>query len=70
MQAAAAAAPPAAAPKEASGDDKQAAEAAKSRGNQLMAKKDYQGAVDAYTEAIEKDGSNPVYWSNRYGQQF
>ncbi|POY73325.1 hypothetical protein BMF94_3660 [Rhodotorula taiwanensis] len=45
--------------------DKQGAEAAKSRGNQLMAKKDYQGAIDAYSEAIDKDGSNPVYWSNR-----
>lgn len=46
--------------------DKQGAEAAKSRGNQLMAKKDYQGAIDAYSEAIDKDGSNPVYWSNRF----
>ncbi|GAA5880320.1 hypothetical protein JCM3774_006727 [Rhodotorula dairenensis] len=62
---AAAAAPAASAHKGVSADDKQAAEAAKSRGNQLMAKKDYQGAVDAYSEAIEKDGSNPVYWSNR-----
>ncbi|GAA6032252.1 hypothetical protein JCM8097_007146 [Rhodosporidiobolus ruineniae] len=45
--------------------DKEGAEAAKSRGNQLMAKKDYQGAIEAYGDAIEKDGSNPVYWSNR-----
>ncbi|GAA6003735.1 hypothetical protein JCM10207_003570 [Rhodosporidiobolus poonsookiae] len=51
--------------KETSAEDKQAAEAAKSRGNQLMAKKDYPGAIAAYGEAIEKDGSNAVYWSNR-----
>ncbi|BGP33501.1 Small glutamine-rich tetratricopeptide repeat-containing protein 2 [Rhodotorula toruloides] len=52
-------------PKEASAEDKQAADAAKSRGNQLMAKKDYPGAIEAYSEAIKKDASNPVYWSNR-----
>ncbi|BGP56584.1 hypothetical protein JCM8202_000230 [Rhodotorula sphaerocarpa] len=53
------------APEDVPAVDKAGAEAAKSRGNQLMAKKDYQGAIDAYTEAVGKDGSNPVYWSNR-----
>ncbi|GAA5940280.1 hypothetical protein JCM10213_008387 [Rhodosporidiobolus nylandii] len=63
----AAAAAPSAAPtvKEPSADDKKEADAAKSKGNQLMAKKDYQGAIDAYTEAIEKDATNAVFWSNR-----
>ncbi|GAA6063603.1 hypothetical protein JCM10212_006220 [Sporobolomyces blumeae] len=46
-------------------EDKAAAEQAKSKGNQLMAQKDYQGAIKAYGDAIEKDGSNAVYWSNR-----
>ncbi|GAA5933582.1 uncharacterized protein JCM15063_001354 [Sporobolomyces koalae] len=55
----------ASAPKEASADDKAAAEQAKSKGNQLMAQKDYQGAIEAYGQAIEKDGQNAVYWSNR-----
>jgi len=31
-----------------------------------MAQKNYQGAIDAYGEAIEKDGQNAVYWSNRF----
>lgn len=30
-----------------------------------MAKKDYQGAVAAYSDAIAKDARNPVYYSNR-----
>jgi len=30
-----------------------------------MASKDYKGAIDAYTKAIDKDGTNPVYYSNR-----
>lgn len=54
------------APKEVSADDRAAAEQAKSKGNQLMAQKNYQGAIDAYGEAIEKDGQNAVYWSNRF----
>jgi hypothetical protein len=31
-----------------------------------MAKKDYQGAIEAYGTAIEKDPTNAVFWSNRY----
>ena len=64
-QQAASSSPAASAPKEASADDKKEAEAAKGRGNQLMAKKDYQGAIAAYSDAIAKDARNPVYFSNR-----
>lgn len=30
-----------------------------------MASKDYQKAIDAYTEAIAIDPNNPIYYSNR-----
>lgn len=30
-----------------------------------MSSKDYDGAIAAYGEAIKKDASNPVYYSNR-----
>lgn len=30
-----------------------------------MSAKDYDGAVEAYTQAIGKDGTNAVYYSNR-----
>ncbi|BGP41563.1 Small glutamine-rich tetratricopeptide repeat-containing protein 2 [Rhodotorula kratochvilovae] len=53
------------APKEVTEEDKKEAEAAKGKGNQLMAKKDYAGAIAAYTDAIAKDARNPVYLSNR-----
>lgn len=45
--------------------DKEQAEKHKQTGNNLMASKDYQGAIDAYTEAIALDPNNPVYYSNR-----
>ncbi|GAA5917570.1 hypothetical protein JCM6882_001982 [Rhodosporidiobolus microsporus] len=61
----AAAAPVASAVKEPSAADKEEAEKAKVRGNQLMAKKDFPASIKAYGEAIEKDSTNPVYWSNR-----
>jgi hypothetical protein len=51
--------------KEVTPEDKKEADAAKSKGNQLMAKKDYPGAIEAYGVAIEKDGTNAVFWSNR-----
>ncbi|KAI9325075.1 hypothetical protein BDR26DRAFT_880001 [Obelidium mucronatum] len=48
------------------GDDSKAqAEAAKAVGNKLMAEKKYQAAIAKYTEAIELDGSNAVYYANR-----
>ncbi|KAM0786355.1 hypothetical protein ACM66B_001826 [Microbotryomycetes sp. NB124-2] len=49
----------------ATAEQKAQAEKAKARGNQLMASKDYEGAIKAYAEAIESDDKNPVYWSNR-----
>ncbi|GAA5988198.1 hypothetical protein JCM11641_001609 [Rhodosporidiobolus odoratus] len=63
--AASAPAPAASTVKEPTAEDKKEADAAKTRGNQLMAKKDYQGAIKAYGEAIEKDATNAVFWSNR-----
>ncbi|GAA5832471.1 hypothetical protein JCM11251_006465 [Rhodosporidiobolus azoricus] len=57
--------PAASAAKEPSASDKEEAEKAKVLGNQLMAKKDFAGSIEAYSDAIEKDGTNPVYWSNR-----
>ncbi|KAF7719321.1 Tetratricopeptide repeat-containing protein [Penicillium ucsense] len=37
----------------------------KSEGNALMAKKDFAGAIEAYTKALEIAPSNPIYLSNR-----
>lgn len=45
--------------------DTKAGDVFKNKGNTLMAQKDYNGAIDAYTQAIEADASNVVYYSNR-----
>lgn len=45
--------------------DKAKAEASKVKGNSLMSAKSYDQAIQAYTEAIAIDGTNPVYYSNR-----
>lgn len=45
--------------------DKAAAEDFKSKGNAEMAAKSYDAAIASYGKAIELDGSNPVYYSNR-----
>ncbi|KAJ5086433.1 Small glutamine-rich tetratricopeptide repeat-containing protein 2 [Penicillium alfredii] len=37
----------------------------KSEGNALMARKDYSGAIDQYTKALEIAPANPIYLSNR-----
>ncbi|KAG9102176.1 hypothetical protein FS749_013379 [Ceratobasidium sp. UAMH 11750] len=58
-------APATAAPTGPSASDKEKAEKHKQEGNNLMAAKEYQKAVDAYTEAIALDPNNPVYYSNR-----
>ena len=41
------------------------AEALKAEGNQFFAKKMYEQAIEKYTMAIEKDGQNHIYYSNR-----
>ncbi|KAI0004105.1 cytoplasmic protein [Russula compacta] len=48
-----------------SAEDKANAEKQKQTGNALMSSKQYDKAIDAYTEAIRLDSSNPVYYSNR-----
>ena len=48
-----------------SAEDKAAAEEHKKEGNARMNGKQYDEAIDAYTKAIERDPSNPVYFSNR-----
>jgi small glutamine-rich tetratricopeptide repeat-containing protein alpha len=49
----------------ASAEDKAAADALKAEGNAHMTAKRYDQAIDAYTRAIGKDGSNAVFYSNR-----
>jgi hypothetical protein len=41
------------------------AEEVKSKGNEAMKRKQWQGAIDFYTEAIKADASNAVYRANR-----
>jgi len=45
--------------------DKAKAEALKQAGNQQMTAKSFDAAIESYTKAIDVDGSNPVYYSNR-----
>ena len=54
-----------AAPVSPSADDKDAAEKYKQKGNAFMTGKQYDKAIEAYTEATKLDHSNPVYYSNR-----
>ncbi|KAJ3260303.1 hypothetical protein HK103_000938 [Boothiomyces macroporosus] len=52
--------------------NKELAEDLKSQGNKLLATKNYAEAIVKYTEAIEADDTNAVYYSNRaaaYSQQ-
>merc|ERR1712093_828459 len=49
----------------ASAADVAAAEKLKGEGNALMASKNYSAAIAKYTEAVAKNPSNPVYYSNR-----
>lgn len=53
------------APTSLSAEDKAAAEKHKQEGNAHMTSKQYDEAIDAYTRAIERDPSNPIYFSNR-----
>ncbi|KAK7204487.1 hypothetical protein BZA70DRAFT_290449 [Myxozyma melibiosi] len=48
-----------------SDEDKAKAEALKAEGNKFVASRDYEKAIDAYTKAIELDGTNKIYYSNR-----
>lgn len=55
-----------------SAEDKQKAESIKVQGNRKVAERNYPEAIKLYTEAIELDGQNAVYYSNRaaaYSQQ-
>jgi small glutamine-rich tetratricopeptide repeat-containing protein alpha len=54
-----------AAPVSPSAQDKDAAEKCKQKGNAFMTSKQYDKAIEAYTEATKLDPSNPVYCSNR-----
>lgn len=52
-------------PKAPSEEDKLDAEKLKAEGNAKMSAKEYDAAIDLYSKAIAKDGSNAVYYSNR-----
>ena len=41
------------------------AEKLKAQGNALYAQRKWAGAHAKYSEAIEQDDTNPVYWANR-----
>mmetsp|Transcript_49322 Transcript_49322/g.139642 ORF Transcript_49322/g.139642 Transcript_49322/m.139642 type:complete len:90 (-) Transcript_49322:769-1038(-) len=48
-----------------SSDNLVAAEAKKKEGNDAFAKKEYEAAIGFYSEAIELDPQNHIYYSNR-----
>eukprot|EP01134_Creolimax_fragrantissima_P003485 CFRG3485T1 len=50
---------------EASAENKSKAEALKDTGNQYLRDFAYEKAIEAYTEAIQLDGTNAVYYVNR-----
>ncbi|KAJ6501633.1 putative stress-induced protein STI1 [Mycena vitilis] len=52
-------------PKSISPEDKAQAEKFKQSGNSLMSSKQYEKAIESYTQAIDKDPTNPIYYSNR-----
>lgn len=52
-------------PREVSTEDKEKAEKLKLSGNAALQKSDYQNAISFYTQAIELDPTNTVYFSNR-----
>lgn len=49
----------------ASAEDKAAAEQKKANGNRMVSERNYPEAIKLYTEAIELDGKNAVYYANR-----
>lgn len=52
-------------PRVPSADDKAAAEKLKATGNSQMSAKQYDAAIESYTQAIQRDPTNAVYYSNR-----
>ncbi|KAJ1731004.1 Small glutamine-rich tetratricopeptide repeat-containing protein 2 [Coemansia biformis] len=48
-----------------SDEDRKRADAFKAEGNSLVNQKEYAGAIDAYTRAIELVGDNAVFYGNR-----
>lgn len=56
---------PSAAPAGPSPEDKAKAEKLKAEGNALMSSRQYDQAIERYTEAVALDDRNPVYYSNR-----
>jgi len=46
-------------------EEKEKAEVVKAEGNELMKTEEFQKAIEKYTEAIELDGSNQVFYCNR-----
>lgn len=52
-------------PKAISPEDKARAEKFKQSGNTLMSSKQYDQAIEAYTQAIAIDPANAIYYSNR-----
>ncbi|KAF7340028.1 Hsc70 cochaperone [Mycena venus] len=53
------------APKSISAEDKSQAEKFKQTGNTLMSTKQYDKAIESYTQAITLDPTNAIYYSNR-----
>ena len=41
------------------------ATALKNQGNKAVADHDWEKAIEFYTKAIELNGEDPIYWSNR-----
>lgn len=48
-----------------SAEDKAKAEKLKQSGNAQMSSKQYDAAIESYTQAIAFDSTNPIYYSNR-----
>lgn len=57
--------PPVRVAKEVTADDKTEAERLKNAGNEFMKAEQYIDAVNSYTQSVEKDPNNAIYFSNR-----
>lgn len=56
---------PESSPENPSKEEREEAEKLKTKGNSLMSEKKYDAAIEAYSQAIDLDATNPVYFSNR-----